>query len=47
MDSIAEQAVCTAAAGEMPKFADGTISLRELFRELAELTWTPHSAHQD
>lgn len=36
MDSIAEQAVCTAAAGEMPKFADGTINLRELFRELAE-----------
>ena len=30
MDSIAEQAVCTAAAGEMPRFADGTISLREL-----------------
>ena len=36
MDSIAEQAVCTAAAGEMPKFADGTTSLQELFRELAE-----------
>ena len=36
MDSIAEQAVCTAAAGEMPKITDGTISLRELFRELAE-----------
>ena len=36
MDSMAEQAVCTAAAGEMPKFADGTIDLRELFRELAE-----------
>ena len=36
MDSIAEQAVCTAAAGEMPKFADGTINLQELFRELAE-----------
>ena len=33
---MAEQAVCTAAAGEMPKFADGTIDLRELFRELAE-----------
>ena len=36
MDSIAEQAVCTAAAGEMPKFADGTMDLQELFRELAE-----------
>ena len=36
LDSIAEQAVRTAAAGEMPKFADGTINLRELFRELAE-----------
>ena len=30
MDSMAEQAVCTAAAGEMPRFADGTIDLREL-----------------
>ena len=36
MDSIAEQAVCTAAAGEMPKFADGSINLQELFRQLAE-----------
>ena len=36
MDSMAEQTVCTAAAGEMPRFADGTIDLRELFRELAE-----------
>lgn len=36
MDSMAEQAVCTAAAGEMPKFADGTTNLRELFRELVE-----------
>ena len=36
MDSIAEQAVCAAAAGEMPKFADGSINLQELFRQLAE-----------
>ena len=36
MDSIAEQAVCTAAAGEMPKFADGSINLQELFRQLVE-----------
>ncbi|MCI1498030.1 MAG: IS256 family transposase, partial [Atopobiaceae bacterium] len=36
MDSIAEQAVCTAAAGEMPKFANGSTSLQELFRQLAE-----------
>ncbi len=36
MESIAEQAVCTAAAGEMPKFADGSINLQELFRQLAE-----------
>ena len=36
MDSMAEQAVCAAAAGEMPKFADGSINLQELFRQLAE-----------
>ena len=36
MDSIAEQAVCAAAAGEMPQFADGSINLQELFRQLAE-----------
>ena len=33
---MAEQAVCTAAAGEMLKFADGSINLQDLFRQLAE-----------
>jgi hypothetical protein len=36
-DSIAEQAVCAAAAAEMPKLADGSINLQELFCQLAEI----------
>ena len=29
--------MCAAAAAEMPKFADGSINLQELFCQLAEM----------
>ncbi len=36
MESIAEMAAAAAAAGAMPRFADGTTSMQELLRQLAE-----------
>lgn len=36
MESIAEMAAAAAAAGTMPRFADGTINMQELLRQLAE-----------
>ncbi|MCC6103029.1 MAG: IS256 family transposase [Olegusella sp.] len=36
MESIAEMAPAAAAAGAMPRFADGTINMQELLRQLAE-----------
>ena len=36
MESMAEMAAAAAAAGTMPRFADGTINMQELLRQLAE-----------
>lgn len=36
MESIAGQATAAAVAGAMPRFADGTINMQELLRQLAE-----------
>lgn len=33
MESMAEIAAAAAAAGTMPRFADGTISMQELLRQ--------------